>query len=88
MALQVKDLKIGDEVCITWMDHYRWKGERPKSMMLVQSWGEVIEITPDGIALAQNEVQISEDMDIEQIMDGQFCLRQSVVSIEILRRLK
>ena len=81
----VKDCKPGDIVQITWMDHYKYKGARPRSMMLVQSWGEISEITPDGIALAQNEVQISEDIDIEQIMDGQFILGATIVDIKKLK---
>ena len=78
-----KKCKVGDLICVTWVDHYRYKGKRPDEM-LVQSWGKVDEVASDGIALVQNEVQIADDS-IERIMDGQFVVGSTIIDIKILK---
>lgn len=88
------ELNIGDLAEITWKDHFRYRGKRPREME-VKSWGKVVEILNDGIALVQNEVQIPDsnasprtaDPLAERVMDGQFILASTITNIRLIEEL-
>ncbi len=83
------DVNRGDIVEVTWADHYAFKGKRPR-LIVVKTWGQVDEITNDGIAVLLNEVQgtlaAGTKPDVERIMDGQFILRPAIREILMLKK--
>ena len=83
--VKVKRATVGSIVCMVWRDHYRVHN---RSMgggpMLVESWGQVVEHTDEGIALFQNRVMNHREIGAEECMDGQFVLDCDIVSIEVI----
>lgn len=82
---------VGDVVEVTWVDAFRYKGEKP-AVMEVKSWGKVEEIISDGrahsgIAIAQNEVQTDlSAQEIQRVMDGQFIPQNVITNVEVLKK--
>lgn len=77
--------QVGDIVGVRWMDHYRFKGDKPKPPMEVISWGKVYDNEdPDYLTIIQNEVQNSTEVQVERIMDGQAILKTNIVEVKKL----
>lgn len=85
MGLDNITLQPGDIVRLTWRDHYRTRGRKPTgSALMAESFGRVIEVTDDGVALFQNRVLNYQEVDAEECMDGQFILSCDIESVEVL----
>ena len=82
-ALQM--LATDDIVHLIWRDHYRMHDRKPTGKAsLAESFGRVIEVTDDGVALFQNRVLNASETGAEECMDGQFILSCDIESIEVL----
>ncbi len=80
------DLTSGDIVRIIWEDHYRTHDSLPSVPMRVESFGRVVELTNEGVALFQNRVLNASDLGAIECLDGQLILRPNILSIELFRK--
>ena len=83
-TVTLKSLKPGDIVRLVWKDHYRAHNTKITGTPgQVESFGRVVEVTDEGIALFQNRIINHRDISAEECLDGQFVLACDVVSIEV-----
>lgn len=70
---------------LEWRDHYRMHDRKPTGKAsLAESFGRVIEVTDDGVALFQNRVLNFAEVNAEECMDGQFILSCDITDVEVL----
>ena len=80
------DLSPGDIVRVLWKDNYRTHNSLPGTPMSAESFGRVVEVTEEGIALFQNRVLNAAEIGAIECMDGQLVLSSNVVSIEVFKK--
>lgn len=85
--IDLRTLAPGDIVRLTWRDHYRTSQRKPSGTPAVaESFGRVIEVTGDGVALFQNRVLNYHELGAEECMDGQFILSCDIETAEVIQR--
>ncbi len=83
--VNVQSLKPDDIVRLTWRDHYRMHDRKPTGKAsLAESFGRVIEVSDEGVALFQNRVLNASETGAEECMDGQFILSCDIADVEVL----
>jgi hypothetical protein len=76
----------GDLVEIEWFDAFRYTGELPDQTLSVKSFGLFEFENEDGVAIVQNEVQTDGKFpQIDRVMDAQFILSSTIISIIVVR---
>ncbi|KKM23122.1 hypothetical protein LCGC14_1618330 [marine sediment metagenome] len=77
-------LNPGDLVRVVWKDNYRTHDSLPGAPMQAESFGRVVEVSEEGLALFQNRVLNAEEIGAIECMDGQLILSTNILSIEVL----
>ncbi len=80
------DLTPGDIVRVVWKDNLRTHNSLPGPPMQAESFGRVVEVTEEGIALFQNRVLNADEVEAIECMDGQLILRPNILLIELLKK--
>ncbi len=83
-AIPFNKLNPGDLVRVVWKDNYRTHANLPGTPMKAESFGRVVEVSKEGIALFQNRVLNADEIGAIECMDGQLILKANIVSIEVL----
>ena len=82
----LNDLVSGDIVRIVWKDNLRTHNSVPGLPMQAESFGRVVEVTEEGVALFQNRVLNADEVGAIECMDGQLILRPNVISVEVFKK--
>ncbi len=70
---------------LVWRDHYRMHDRRPTGKAAeAESFGRVIAVSDEGVALFQNRVLNFAEVNAEECMDGQFILSCDIADVEVL----
>ena len=83
-AILFNKLNPGDLVRVVWKDNYRTHDSLPGTPMKAESFGRVVEVSKEGLAIFQNRVLNADEIGAIECMDGQLILESNVVSIEVL----
>ena len=79
--------QVGDICEFTWRDHFEYRGTLPRDKMLVKTWGKILHDEPKGYAIAMSEVQTDmTEQEIEKVGSNQWVWKESLESIEVLKR--
>ena len=83
-VIPLNKLNPGVLVRVVWKDNYRTHDSLPDTPMQAESFGRVVEVSEEGIALFQNRVLNADEIGAIECMDGQLILKPNIVSIEVL----
>ena len=86
----LKSISPGDVIILLWRDHLRTHDRKIVGAPtgLVESFGQVAEITDEIIALFQNRVTNADVIGAEECMDGQLVLTCDIVGVELIKKVE